>query len=53
MEALREWLGLPKVSTKEKIASLKRRDDELSAKLHKQFEELEDLLLHKHKAAND
>ena len=53
MAVVRQWLGLPGISTKDKIAALRERDDELSSKLHKQFSELEGLLLHKNKAAND
>lgn len=45
MEAVKTWLGWPKISTKDKILALKRKDDEISDKLATQFKELEDLMV--------
>lgn len=45
MAAVKRWLGLPEVSTKDKIEALKTRDKELSTKLTEQFTELETLLI--------
>jgi len=44
MQTFLEWLGKPK-TTREKIASLREKDEELSRRLTCQFDELEDLLL--------
>ena len=48
---IRQWLGWPEKSTKEKIEALKQKDDELSARLKQQFDELEDLLAKPKKSA--
>ena len=45
MAAVKRWLGLPEISTKDKIEALKQKDRELSTKLTEQFTELETLLI--------
>lgn len=45
MAAVKRWLGLPEISTKDKIEALKARDRELSTNLTKQFSEFEALLV--------
>ncbi len=49
MAALRHWLGWPGKTTKEKIETIKRQDEEYSETINRHYSELENIFLEKEK----